>query len=494
MNPQNRRTFLKTSALASAGLVLSAKSWGQVTNANSDIRIAVIGINSRGKSHIASIKKAKGARLVAVCDVDSAVLAHTLQSLGSGVKGYSDLRDLFNDKEVDAVTIATPNHWHSLAAIWACQAGKDVYVEKPVSHNIWEGRQLVSAAAKYNRIVQAGTQIRSGEGLREAVDWIQAGNLGKITVARGFCYKYRGSIGKTSGAQPIPQSVNYDLWSGPAAKEELHRKRLHYDWHWHYETGNGDVGNQGIHQMDVARWFLGETGLPRHTLSVGGRLGYVDDGNTPNTQVVIHDYATAPLVFEVRGLPGKKVGSGNGDDSGSAEAAEARASLMDKYKGASIGNVIDCEGGYLVTSEYFTATAFDKSGKVIKHFKGSDRHMQNFVDVVKSRKSSDQYGPVLDGHVSSALCHLGNISHQLGKVASPDSVKEALSSNPVLGEAFSRMAKHMKLNEVKLQETPLYLGASLDVDTANEGFINNEAATAMLKRAYRGSYVVPQIA
>ena len=494
MNLTTRRTFLKTSAFASAGLVLSAKSWGQVTQANSDVRIAVIGLNGRGKSHIDSIKKANGVRLVAVCDADSAVLAHTLASLDSSVKGYSDLRELFNSPEVDAVTIAMPNHWHSLAAIWACEAGKDVYVEKPVSHNIWEGRQLVSAAAKYNRIVQAGTQIRSGEGLREAVKWIQAGNLGKITVARGFCYKYRGSIGKTTGAQPLPKSVNYDLWSGPAALEELHRKRLHYDWHWHYETGNGDVGNQGIHQMDIARWFLGESGLPRHTLSVGGRVGYIDDGDTPNTQVVMHDYATAPLVFEVRGLPGKKVTSVSKDDSGSAEAAEARASLMDKYKGVSVGNVIDCEGGYLVTKDYFMATAYDLSGKAVKHFKGVDRHMQNFIDVVKSRKTEDQYGPVAEGHTSSALCHLGNISHRLGQHASSKDIRETINSNPSLTEAFGRMAQHLKLNEVHLKETPLSLGIPLAIDNAKEAFIDNPDADAMLKRAYRGAYVVPQIA
>jgi predicted dehydrogenase len=494
MNLTTRRTFLKTSAFASAGLVLSAKSWGQVNQANSDVRIAVIGLNGRGKSHIDSIKKANGVRLVAVCDADSAVLAHTLASLDSSVKGYSDLRELFNSPEVDAVTIAMPNHWHSLAAIWACEAGKDVYVEKPVSHNIWEGRQLVSAAAKYNRIVQAGTQIRSGEGLREAVKWIQAGNLGKITVARGFCYKYRGSIGKTTGAQPLPKSVNYDLWSGPAALEELHRKRLHYDWHWHYETGNGDVGNQGIHQMDIARWFLGESGLPRHTLSVGGRVGYIDDGDTPNTQVVMHDYATAPLVFEVRGLPGKKVTSVSKDDSGSADAAEARASLMDKYKGVSIGNVIDCEGGYLVTKDYFMATAYDLSGKAVKHFKGVDRHMQNFIDVVKSRKTEDQYGPVAEGHTSSALCHLGNISHRLGQHASSKDIRETINSNPSLTEAFGRMAQHLKLNEVHLKETPLSLGIPLAIDNAKEAFIDNPDADAMLKRAYRGAYVVPQIA
>src|SRR5689334_18818231 len=387
MNTLSRRTFLKTSALVTAGAAFSARSWAQVAGANSDVQVAVVGLNGRGRSHLASLSKVAGVRLVALCDVDSAVLEKTKANLGaagSAVKTYTDVRELLASSEVDANTIATPNHLHSLQAIWACEAGKDVYVEKPVSHNIWEGRQLVTAAKKYNRVVQAGTQIRSGAGLQEAVAWVRAGNLGKITASRGFCYKRRDSIGKVSGPQAVPATVNYDLWSGPAPMEPLTRKRLHYDWHWVQVTGNGDVGNQGIHQMDVARWFLGETGLPRHTLSIGGRLGYIDDGDTPNTQVVIHDYATAPLIFEVRGLPKRAgIASAGGDP---ALNQGGGGSGMDNYRGVDIGNVIDCEGGSLITTQYFTATAVDKAGKVVKEFKGTDRHMQNFVDVVRNRK------------------------------------------------------------------------------------------------------------
>src|SRR3982751_5631107 len=249
----SRRTFLKTSAIAAAGATLPAKAWGKVLGANADIRVAVIGMNGRGQNHIQSLQRIQGVRIVALCDPDTAVLDRTQPKVNGGdVKTYTDIRELLASKDIDAVSIATPNHWHSLAAIWALQAGKDVYVEKPVSHNVWEGRQLVAAAHQYSdRVVQAGTQIRSGEGLQEAVQWIEAGNLGKIKVARGFCYKRRASIGKTNGAQPVPETVNYDLWSGPAPAGPLHRKKLHYDWHWVYVTGNGDVGNQGIHQMDV---------------------------------------------------------------------------------------------------------------------------------------------------------------------------------------------------------------------------------------------------
>jgi predicted dehydrogenase len=265
MGPIPRRRFLQTSALAAAGVALPARSWGRVLGANADVRVAVIGLNGRGRDHAASLARIPGVRLAALCDVDTAVLDRAKASLNAGgVRTYVDLRELLADPDVDAVTVATPNHWHALAAIWAMQAGKDVYLEKPVSHNVWEGRQLVAAAAKYGRVVQAGTQIRSGEGLREAVAWVRAGNLGRITAARGFCYKRRESIGRAGGPQPVPPTIHYDLWSGPAPVEAPRRNTrngpVHYDWHWRFLYGNGDVGNQGIHQMDVARWFSARPG------------------------------------------------------------------------------------------------------------------------------------------------------------------------------------------------------------------------------------------
>jgi len=499
MNHLSRRDFIKSSALAAAGAALSSCATAptaRIIGANEDVRVAVLGLNGRGKNHLTSLSKVSGVRVVALCDPDTAVLDRTAANLGAGVKKYTDLRELFAAQDIDAVTIATPNHWHALAGIWAMQAGKDVYVEKPVSHNVWEGRQLVAAAKKYNRVVQAGTQIRSGAGLQEAVAWVQAGNLGKITASRGFCYKRRNSIGKTTGEQPLPATVNYDVWSGPAPMVPLRRKNLHYDWHWLNLTGNGDVGNQGIHQMDVARWFLGERGLPRHTLSIGGRLGYDDDGDTPNTQVVIHDYATAPLIFEVRGLPAKFDGK-SGTPATGADAAAAAGSSMDKYRGqVSIGNFVDCEGGYVVIPSYFAATAYDKAGKVVKEFNGVDRHMQNFIDVVRSRKLAELYGPIEQGHVSSALCHLGGLSHQLGRASSPGELQEKTKGNAPLAEAYGRMVEHLAANHVDFAKTPATLGATLTVDAAAERFTGPgaDAANAMLTRQYRAPFVVPKLA
>ena len=497
----SRRTFLKTSALAAAGAMIPARSWGQIIGANADIRVAVIGLNGRGMNHLSSLQRITGVRVVAICDPDTAVLekAKVRGKLASDVKTYTDIRELLASPDVDAVTIATPNHWHSLAAIWALQNGKDVYVEKPVSHNVWEGRQLVNAAKKYNRVVQAGTQIRSGEGLREAVAWTQAGNLGKITASRGFCYKRRDSIGKTTGPTPPPATINYDLWTGPAPLVMPHRNNpkngpVHYDWHWVYLYGNGDVGNQGIHQMDVARWFLGESGLPRHSLSIGGRLGYIDDGDTPNTQVVVHDYATAPLIFEVRGLPSHAGTQGAGGDPAANQGGLSRD--MDNYRNVQIGNVVDCEGGSVVTNAYFSATAYDKAGKVVKEFRGNDRHMQNFIDVVRSRKTAELYGPVEEGNTSSVLCHLGNISHQTGMAAQPEVIRDRIKSNAVLAEAYGRMTEHLKANNVDLTKTPLTLGVPLIVDGKHERFTGPDAdrANKLLSAEYRAPFTVPSIA
>src|SRR5262249_43161021 len=313
------------------------------------------------------------------------------ENLGEHVTGYTDVRKLLENKDIDVVTFATPNHWHALGSIWAIQAGKDVYVEKPVSHEVWEGRQIVVGARKYNHIVQAGTQCRSSSGIAEGIQWIRDGHIGKIIRARGLCYKRRPSIGKVTGPTPIPASIDYDLWCGPALKDPLMRKRLHYDWHWVWPTGNGDLGNQGIHQMDLGRWILGQPELSPRVWSVGGRLGYEDDGTTPNTLIVFHDYKPAPLIFEVRGLPS------------SAESKD-----MDGYHGADIGVVTDCEGGSMVISDYNGARIFDKSGQELKKFQAASSHFANFIDAVRSRKYTDLKADILEGHLSSALCHTGN--------------------------------------------------------------------------------------
>lgn len=487
MNKLDRRTFLRNSLLAGASISLmpalgcrttSASVQTRVPGANGDIRLAVVGFKGRGADHIEGFQKVKGTRLVALCDVDGDVLASGVKKLREGgeqVDGCADIRQLVERRDIDVISIATPNHWHSLAAIWAIQAGKDVYVEKPVSHNVWEGRQLVKAARKYNRIVQAGTQSRSSSGIREAIQWVREGNMGKIIRARSLCYKRRASIGKVDGPQPVPSSINYDLWCGPAPMGPLMRKRLHYDWHWVWPTGNGDLGNQGIHQMDLARWVLGETALSPKVISLGGRLGYVDDGTTPNTQIVFHDYPAAPLIFEVRGLP-----------------ASSTNDKMDNYQGASIGVIVDLEGGRMVIPDYSSATFYDKEGKELKKFSGSSSHFQNFIDAVRTRNSAALNSEVLEGHLSSGLCHTGNVSYLMGQTRSPEEIRDGIRNNADLTEAFGRMEQHLAANNVDLRATPARLGALLSMNPKSEQFIGNPQANKLLTREYRKPFVVPE--
>jgi predicted dehydrogenase len=485
MKSMDRRTFLKTSILTAASLSTAA-SWSRVTaqsanvrvrGANEDIRVAVAGFGGRGKSHISGFRELKGVRVVALCDADQNVLDKGVKEFkdrGEDIQGYTDIRKLLENPNIDAVGFATPNHWHALGAIWAAQAGKDSYVEKPLSHNVWEGRQTVEAARKYTRIIQTGSQCRSSRGLQEAIAWIQAGNLGKILRARGLCYKRRASIGKADKPLEIPSSIDYDLWCGPAPKEPMMRKRLHYDWHWVWPTGNGDLGNQGVHQVDIARWVLGESALAPVTLSIGGRLGYEDDGTTPNTQIVYHGYAKAPLLFEVRGLP---ISNSN--------------EKMDNYRGAGVGVVIDCEGGYVVNPSYTRAIAYDKDGKEVKRWDGGGNHFENFINAVRSRKRSDLTAEAEEGHLSAALCHTANLSYQLGKQLPPEEIRDAVKHNSELGEALGRMEEHLAANNVDTKKTPATLGALLNMDPKTERFTGNPAANRMLARDYRKPFIVP---
>jgi len=476
MKKMTRRDFLATTTAAGAFSLLPSRPWARIVGANDDIRVAVAGFRSKGKGHIESFRRMKGVRVVALCDPDQAVLereARRFRGRHETVNTYADVRELLEDDAVDAVVIATPHHWHALMTVWACQAGKDVYVEKPASHCVWEGRKMVEAARKHERIVQHGTQKRSDHGLRAAVEWLQAGHLGKITLSHGLCYRSRGSIGKVTAPQPIPQSIDYDLWAGPSPMKPLTRRRLHYDWHWFWETGNGDLGNQGIHEMDICRWFAGASAAAPRVFSVGGRFGYDDDGETPNTQFVYHDYDDIPILFEVRGLPMK---------------SGMRA--LSHYKGIRVGNVIHCEGGH-----FSGGYAYDTKGKKVKKFRrdGGGGHAANFIKAVRSRKTSDLHADVLEGHLSSVLCHTGGVSHRLGRERPETEILEQIGNRPAALEAFERMKKHLDANKVDLKKVPAVAGAWLQMDPAQERFIGPLAdeANALLKDSYRPPFVIP---
>ncbi|MEN9632975.1 MAG: hypothetical protein RL077_1379 [Verrucomicrobiota bacterium] len=495
MKNWTRQEFLKASLIA-GGAALAAGPGRLVAatapgSANGDVRVAVVGINAQGAGHMrAYLGKLPGARLVAICDVDSEVLSKRgaeCEQAGFKPTRYRDYRKLLESKEIDAVVLGTPNHQHSLQSIWALQAGKDVYCEKPLSHNVWEGRQVVAATKKYSKnIVQAGTQNRSSEDVMDAIAYVRAGKLGRIKWARALCYKQRDSIGRTKGPQAVPASVDYDLWTGPAALTPPHRNSpangpIHYDWHWFWNYGGGDITNQGIHQMDVARWFLGEPGLPPTVMSFGGRFGYRDDAETPNTLISVLGYEKAPLIFEVRGLPMK---------------AGMRA--MDKFRGTDVGVVVQCEGGYVAMGASGGATIYDNDKKKIEAFAKNTlgQHRANFIAAVKNRKVV--HGLAEECHYSSALCHLANVSYLVGAEKSNAALAEAIKANAETKDSFTRMCDHLRLNEVDPASTSTVVGPLLKIDGRTERFVGSEKTiveaanrSPLLKREGRGAFMIP---
>lgn len=477
MNRFSRRDFLMGSlALAGTAAIPTEQTAHAAVRrgiANDKIHIAIIGLNGRGMNHLESYLERNDVEVVGLCDADMAVIeraqAFVTKKNKPKPQGFQDVRKLLEVKDLHAVSIATPNHWHSLGAIWALQQGKHVYVEKPVSHNVHEGRVLSDVAAKTKLICQSGTQSRSAKACRDAVAYIKSGKIGQVKLARGLCYKRRASIGKVGGEQKVPSGVDYDQWLGPAPMKPIMRQRFHYDWHWQWDYGNGDLGNQGIHQMDIARWAIGKDTLPNSVMTVGGRFGYVDDGTTPNTEISFYDYGDVQMVFEVRGLP------------------------TPDYKGASIGDIIYGTQGYIVfTSNYGKATAFDNDGKVMMDFTGGGDHFGNFIEAVKSNNSSKLNAPVVEGHLSSALCHLGNISYQLGNSVPFSSKTKAFGDDNEAYETIGRFEEHLVANGIKLEETKYILGPKLKFDPKKEKFVGNKKANEMLFREYRSGYVVPE--
>ena len=499
MNNTSRRGFLRRSAAASAawlGTSFGHVPWLRAAGANEDVRVGVVGIGSRvkaggmGRGEVRHFRGIPGVRVVAMCDVDSANLGPEVEAAAKRnekVAAYADVRRLLEDKDIDAIVVTTPNHWHALVTIWACQAGKDVYVQKPASYNIFEGRQMVAAARKYKRIVQCPNGSRSQNGGHEALEYVAQGNLGKILAVRGLRFGPRTSIGKVAGPQPTPKTVDYDLWTGPAPVMPLARQNLHYDWHWNWTYGNGELGNWGIHLLDGCRTAVGG-GLPRHAISIAGRFGYDDDGQTPNTQIVYFDYQPAPVLFEVRGLPKAKSFMAKPRPDSWGKGA------MDTYLGISIGKVIHCENGYVVGSTR-SHTAFDSDGKRIQDFKPTTPELgHNFIEAVRTRRAEDLAADILDGHLSAVLVHLGNISHRIGRTMSDSDVCERIAGNQELAAAYDRMKAHLSSNGVDLEQTPATLGAMLTFDSDSERFVGEfaEQANQLVSRKYRSPFIVPQ--
>ncbi|MCZ2079085.1 MAG: Gfo/Idh/MocA family oxidoreductase [Bryobacterales bacterium] len=419
----SRRTFL-VSAGAAASQVLARKA-----AASDRVRVAVLGVNGRGRDHIEGFQGVPGTEVALLCDPDSKILAERAaqfqEKYGRKVETANDLRKVFERKDIDAVGIATPNHWHSLAGIWACQAGKDVYVEKPASHNVFEGRKLVEAAHKYKRIVQHGVQLRSSDAIQEAVQLLRKGVIGKVYMARGLVYRWRPSIGHKP-TEPVPAYLDYDLWTGPAQQRPFSRRLVHYNWHWHWDYGNGDVGNQGIHETDMCMWGL-DVGLPKRITAMGGKFLFDDDKETPEILSSVYHYPEEKKIIQF----------------------EVRHWCTNEEHGVGVGNIFYGSEGYMLIRGYNTYEVYlgQKREKGPSGKSGGD-HYANFIKAVRSRKTSDQNGPVETAHLSSALAHLGNISFRLGR--------------------------------------------QLTFDPATEKFVGDSEADAMLTRNYRTPFVVPE--
>jgi len=385
----------------------------RVFGANDRVRVAVCGLKSRGKDHLDAFSHVPNVEIAALCDVDESVLTKRRGELRGSPRTFADVRRLLEDPSIDAISIATPNHWHALMAIWACQAGKDVYVEKPCSHNLWEGRQLVRASEKYSRIVQHGTQSRSARALIEAIDHLHRGTFGEIYLARGLCFKWRDTIGRAP-SEPIPTGVDYDLWTGPAPLKPFTRNRFHYNWHWIWDTGNGDLGNQAVHQVDAARWGLG-VAFPTRVSAVGGHFMFDDDQQTPNTLNCVFEFDQPDGRRKMMEVEVRHWITNN--------EAGIRGGLFNRHN--TIGNIYYGSNGYLAAGNedafsYESWLGRDRKPGPSGH--SDNDHFANFIKCVRSRKKDELNAPIEEGHVSCALVHLANASYRLGRALRVDPV------------------------------------------------------------------------
>jgi len=445
----SRRNFLKTGAKAGAAGLTAFSGITFITNpervfgANDRVRVAVCGLRGRGNNHIHAYAALSNASVAALCDVDENILDNRLSEVEKMGKPrprrFIDCRRIMDDKSIDAVSVATPDHWHSLIGIYACQAGKDAYVEKPVSHSWFDGYQLVKAAEKYDRVVQMGAQSRSNSAIQEAIKHLNDGLIGDVYLARGLCYKWRDTIGHTP-VSPVPAGVHYDLWLGPAPRHAFTRNRFHYNWHWFWDYGSGDLGNQGIHEVDICRWGLGAD-YPSKITAIGGHFMFKDDQQTPNVlncayEFELPDGSRRMMEFEVRGwMTNHEAGIGTGlFKSGGVPAAGLathHALLKARKQGPQLGPVAHAPGtignifygskGYLAIEGYDSyRTWLGENQEPGPQANGKGDHFANFIDAVVNRKKQELNAPIEEGHKSTLLVNLANVSYRLGRTINFD--------------------------------------------------------------------------
>jgi predicted dehydrogenase len=489
MSQLSRRRFLKRTVAATAGSYVALSSFHHFApsarGANDEVRIAVAGIRSRGGAHVSHFQELPGVRVVALCDPDRQVLEKRVEGYkkkyevgDSAIKGYADIRKVLDRKDVDALVIAAPNHWHSLMTVWACQAGKHVYVEKPVSHSIWEGRKMVEAARKYNRVVQAGTQHRSCPAVQEAARDIQAGRYGKVLWVHCSKLGARTSIGKVTEPQPVPEHIDYNLWAGPAPMSPVMRKSFHYDWHWQWNWGDGEMANWGIHYLDDVRHILGWASVPTKMVAAGNRFAWDDNGETPNMHFALMDYDGLPFVIDIRNLPDP---TRRGKNNGAV------------YLGSRGGNYIQCEDGSVRISRG-GGWSYDNDGKRVHQYKGNggSGHAQNFIDAIRSGRREDLAAEIEVGHLGTAVCHQANIAWRVGAEATVDQVRKSVKSHEDALNTLKDMLEQLEGNSVDLAKQPFVLGPQLTYDPKQERFVgaHAEQANKYLTCSYREPFVI----
>ncbi len=482
-----RRDFMKSSMAAGAGLVM-ASPFSRVRGANDEIRVAAVGIGGRGGSHIRAFDNMSGVRVAALCDVDRNILdrcTKTFKDANKPIDTYVDIRQLLEDKNIDAISIATTNHWHSLATVWACQAGKDVYVEKPCSHNIFEGRKCVEAARKYKRIVQHGTQSRSSRSWARQVAAVASGKYGKLLVSKAWASKNgqgRWSIGFKEHKEP-PENLDFNIWLGPAPQQSYHENIVHYNWHWFWDFGNGEIGNQGVHQMDIARWAIPGGRLPNSVISMGGRWvnsteghpPYTDQAQTPNCQLTVMDFGGPLLVFEVIGLVD-------------------RAGLDGKKYPPKVTNEFFLDEGVIKGGKFYP-NGSDEGEDIgdIDVEMGPGDIFENFIHCMRTRKRRDLHANIVNAHLSSACCHLGNISYRLGQQVSGTTRPDVLDKHDQVAKSWETIQQTVKGTlGLDLSKHTYQLGPMLKFNPRKEQFVDNEDADKLLTRPYRAPFVVPE--
>lgn len=472
----NRRTFITKSmavvGLASTFAISGGRASGQILGANDRVRIGVVGIRGQGGGHIQRFANLPNVEIAYLIDVDAATFVGRDVAIEKDF-GYKpicvhDIRKALDDKNLHAVSVATCNHTHSLNTIWAAQAGKDVYVEKPCSHNVFEGRKCVEAADKYKVIIKHGTQQRSSTSRSLMLAALNSGKYGKLKVAKGICSKPRWTIGFKPEETP-PETLNWDVWLGPAQLQPFHRNLVHYNWHWFWDFGNADLGNQGVHEMDLCRWMSQKT-LPKSVVTFGARYvnepnsGFKDQGQTPNQSLSLFDYGDSVVLFETRGLVK--------DDTSNIELYTDQGILR---------------------GTNFTPYGSTESVKIeAEHARLSDNPYANFIECVRSRDRSKLEADIVEGHYSAALCHLGNISYRVGETASVDSIKKAFGDDPIVQKAVSTVVDNVAEALPELKNPQWTLGPTLAFDPVKEKFIGNAAADKLLTRDYRAPYIVPE--